>query len=113
MSNFDKIVEKLYEKQISQQLGVEVRASGPEDTGTQEEKEFIPGWGYNEGEMSVKAWRRPPRFSEWRISIGFGDSGHECDPGIYMSTDKEKILAILKRHREQLDKVEQFIKDNF
>ncbi len=111
MANFDNLLGKLYEQQISQQLGAEVKA--PKERVENEEKNHQFGNDYGKGCMEVRAWRRPPEYPEWHISVIFGDSGYECDPGIFMQTDKQKVLELLEDHQRQLTLAIQYIKDNF
>lgn len=51
---------------------------------------------------SAWAWRKPPLFPEWRVYVKYGDSGLECDPGVYAEsldyaiTDVEEALMELE-----------------
>jgi len=111
VSNFDKIVGKLYENQISQQLGAEVKA--PKERVENEEKNKTFDAKFIAGAVAVNGWRRKPKYPEWHISVAFGDTGYENDPGIYGEKDKTKVIEILEEHQRQIALAIQYIKDNF
>lgn len=49
-------------------------------TASKNEEKIIYGDG---GDWSARAWRRLPDIPNWRVQVKFGDSGWECEPGIY------------------------------
>lgn len=36
-----------------------------------------------DGNWHASAWRRIPEHPDWKVTVKYGDTGYECDPGIY------------------------------
>lgn len=45
--------------------------------------EDVEIYGKLHGPQTAWAWRRLPDVPDWRVYVHFGDSGYECDPGVY------------------------------
>lgn len=73
-----------------------------------EKKRFQPQGGYSMRE--VDAWRRPPEYPEWSISVSYGDTGWDIDAGTF-GENKEKALKDIDQAIEDLGRMKKFIEE--
>ena len=93
---------KLYEKQIEQQLGVELQWTG--NNGEHLVKNF--------GRVEVSASRREDwNDNQWHLFVRFGDDGFNVDPGVY-AVSKQKAIKEIEEAIESLKKAGAWITNN-
>lgn len=71
-----------------------------------EHREFNPV----SGRRGVTAWRRSPEYPEWSISIDYGDTGYECEPGT-CGEKKETALKDIDTAIKELGEMKKYIEE--